>query len=68
MYDALKRPSQDQGNYCEASFEWTEKAGKEEILENDVHSKKKSTLEHLFWCFRLSQIEDSTQLPGSHKM
>ena len=26
-----------------------------------VHSKKKSTSEHLFWCFRLSQIEDSIQ-------
>ena len=24
-----------------------------------IHSKKKSTSEHLFWCFRLSQIEDS---------
>ena len=27
----------------------------------DLHSKKKSTSEHLFWCFRLSQIEDSIQ-------
>ena len=27
----------------------------------DVHSKKKSTSEHLFWCLRLSQIEDSIQ-------
>ena len=26
-----------------------------------VHSKKKSTSEHLFWCSRLSQIEDSFQ-------
>ena len=26
-----------------------------------VHSKKKSTSEHLFWCFRLSQIEDSIE-------
>ena len=26
-----------------------------------THSKKKSTSEHLFWCFRLSQIEDSIQ-------
>ena len=26
-----------------------------------IHSKKKSTSEHLFWCFRLSQIEDSIQ-------
>ena len=25
------------------------------------HSKKKSTSEHLFWCFRLSQIENSIQ-------
>ena len=32
-----------------------------------VHSKKKSTSEHLFWCFRLSQIEDSIQyLEGSN--
>ena len=26
-----------------------------------THSKKKSTSEHLFWCFSLSQIEDSIQ-------
>ena len=26
-----------------------------------VHSKKKSTSEHLFWCIRLSQIEDSIE-------
>ena len=26
-----------------------------------LHSKKKSTSEHLFWSFRLSQIEDSIQ-------
>ena len=26
-----------------------------------LHSKKKGTSEHLFWCFRLSQIEDSIQ-------
>ena len=26
-----------------------------------IHSKKKSTSEHLFWCFRLSQMEDSIQ-------
>ena len=26
-----------------------------------MHSKKKSTSEHLFWCFRMSQIEDSIQ-------
>ena len=26
-----------------------------------LHSKKKSTSEHLFWCSRLSQIEDSIQ-------
>ena len=26
-----------------------------------IHSKKKSTSEHLIWCFRLSQIEDSIQ-------
>ena len=26
-----------------------------------LHSKKKGTSEHLFWCFRLSQIEDSFQ-------
>ena len=26
-----------------------------------IHSKKKSTSEYLFWCFRLSQIEDSIQ-------
>ena len=26
-----------------------------------LHSKKKSTSEHLFWCFRLSQIEDSIE-------
>ena len=26
-----------------------------------LHSEKKSTSEHLFWCFRLSQIEDSIQ-------
>ena len=26
-----------------------------------LHSKKKNTSEHLFWCFRLSQIEDSIQ-------
>ena len=25
------------------------------------HSKKKNTSEHLFWCFRLLQIEDSIQ-------
>ena len=26
-----------------------------------LHSKKKSTSEHFFWCFSLSQIEDSIQ-------
>ena len=26
-----------------------------------MHPKKKSTSKHLFWCFRLSQIEDSIQ-------
>ena len=26
-----------------------------------AYSKKKSTSEHLFWCFRLAQIEDSIQ-------
>ena len=26
-----------------------------------IHSKKKSTSEQLFWCFRLSQIEDCIQ-------
>ena len=26
-----------------------------------LHFKKKSTSEHLFWCFRLSQIEDLIQ-------
>ena len=26
-----------------------------------IHSKKKSVSEHLFWCFRLSQIEDSIE-------
>ena len=31
------------------------------LLKVQVHSKKKSTSEHLFWCFRLSQIEDSVQ-------
>ena len=31
--------------------------------EDRVHSKKKSTSEHLFWCFRLSQIEDYS-VPG----
>ena len=28
---------------------------------NRIHSKKKSTSEHLFWCSRLSQKEDSIQ-------
>ena len=31
------------------------------------HSKKKSTSEHLFWCFRLSQIEDSIEYPSSQR-
>ena len=31
------------------------------LWDNQLHSKKKSTFEHLFWCFRLSQIEDSIQ-------
>ena len=26
-----------------------------------IHSMKKSTSEHLFWCFRWSQIDDSIQ-------
>ena len=30
-------------------------------MEFPQHSKKKSTSEHLFWFFRLSQIEDSIQ-------
>ena len=29
------------------------------FLQGSLHSKKKNTSEHLFWCFRLSQIEDS---------
>ena len=27
----------------------------------EIHSKKKSTSEHLFWCFGWSQIEDSIE-------
>ena len=30
-------------------------------VSNWLHSKKKSTSEHHFWCFRLSQIENSIQ-------
>ena len=33
---------------------------KEHVI-HEVHSKKKSTSEHLFWCFRLSQIEASIE-------
>ena len=45
---------------------WEESCNKEEMYFlilpcNLVHSKKKSTSEHLFWCFRLSQIEYSIQ-------
>ena len=32
-----------------------------DIQEVTVHSKKKSTSEHPFWCSRLSQVEDSVQ-------
>ena len=31
------------------------------LQHQEPHSKKKSTSEHLFWCFRLSQIENSIQ-------
>ena len=31
------------------------------LLRLQMHYEKKSTAEHLFWCFTLSQIEESIQ-------